>query len=73
MTQTQTKARYGIRVTLPEGDTMRSPHLLGTDWEGYRWFDTESDRDRAFEEMLRHPLYYRKGDIATQVLAKVER
>jgi len=52
---------------------MRSPHLLGTDWEGYRWFDSESDRDRAFEEMLRHPRYYRKGDIATQVLAKVER
>ena len=52
---------------------MRSAHLLGTDWEGYRWFDSESDRDRAFEEMLRQPRYYRKGDIATQVLAKVER
>ena len=70
---TQTKTKYGIRVTLPDGDTMRSQHLLGSDWEGYRWFDSEADRDRAFDEMLSHPLYYRKGDIATQVLTKVER
>jgi hypothetical protein len=65
--------RFGIRVTLPEGDTLRSAHLLGPEWESFRWFDHEEDRDKAYEEMLRHPDYYRKGDIATQVLTKVEK
>ena len=64
--------RYGIRVTLPEGDTLRASHLLGEDWESFRWFATGEARDRAFEDMRRQMPNYRKGDVITQRLEKVE-
>ena len=62
--------KYGIRITLPPGDTMHS--VLGENWEVFRWFDTPVERDKAYEEMLRPPPYYRAGDAPTQVLEKVE-
>lgn len=63
--------RFGIRVTLPPGDTMR--HLLGENWERLHWYASEQERDRAFEQMaLRHG-YYRKSDDPTQVLEKIVR
>jgi hypothetical protein len=63
--------RFGIRVTLPPGDTMRN--VLGDDWERLHWYPTEAERDAAFEGMaLRHG-YYRKTDNPTQVLEKLER
>jgi hypothetical protein len=63
--------RFGIRVTLPPGDTMRN--VLGNDWERLHWYPTEAERDAAFESMaLRHG-YYRKTDNPTQVLEKLER
>ena len=65
--------RYGIRVTLPEGDTLSAGHLLGENWEQFRWFDSAQERDRMFDEMRRPPPYYRRGDVATQVLEKVDR
>ncbi len=62
---------FGIRVTLPEGDTLRN--LLGDDWERYHWYPSAEERDTAFEKMaLRHG-YYRKTDNPTQILEKVER
>lgn len=65
--------KYGIRITLPSGDTMSMAHLLGENWEGFRWFDDEQERDAAFDEMLRQPGYYRQGDKPTQQLEKVSR
>lgn len=65
--------RYGIRITLPDGDTMRAAHLLGEDWESFRWYETARERDAAYQDMLRNLSNYRKGDIVTQVLEKVER
>ena len=65
--------RYGIRMTLPEDDTMRAAHLLGEDWESFRWYATAPERDAAFDDMLRDLPNYRRGDIVTQVLEKVER
>ena len=63
--------RFGIRVTLPPGDTMR--RLLGENWERLHWYASEQERDRAFEQMaLRHG-YYRKSDDPTQVLEKIVR
>lgn len=63
--------RFGIRVTLPPGDTMR--RLLGESWERLHWYASEQERDRAFEQMaLRHG-YYRKSDDPTQVLEKIVR
>ena len=64
--------RYGIRVTLPAGDTMSAPHLLGDSFESYRWFDPAIARDEAYEIMARQLPNYRKGDVVTQQLEKVE-
>jgi hypothetical protein len=64
---------FGIRITLPEGDTMSAAHLLGPGWESFRWFETADQRDGAFEEMQRQLPIYRRHDRITQVLEKVER
>jgi hypothetical protein len=47
--------------------------LLGQDWEGHRWYDTEAERDRAYEQMLERPPYYRLDEDPTQILVKVQR
>lgn len=65
--------KYGIRVTMPSGDPLAASHLLGTDWEYHRWFETAEERDEAFAEMQRPIAYYRPGDRPSQELAKVER
>lgn len=65
--------QFGIRVTMPPGDPMRAPHLLGEDWEAFRWFDTEEERDLTFEDMNGRVIYYRNGDSPSQILEKVER
>ncbi len=65
--------RYGIRVRLPEGDTLTAAHLLGPDWEGTRWYATAEARDRALEDMSRQLPNYRQTDVPTQLLEKIER
>ena len=63
--------RFGIRVSLPAGDTLAN--ILGDDWERLHWFATEQERDDAFDNMaLRHG-YYRNTDTPTQVLEKIIR
>ncbi|MGA7800668.1 MAG: hypothetical protein WCC36_07630 [Gammaproteobacteria bacterium] len=64
---------YGIRITLPEGDPLRAAHLLGPDWEGFRWYETAGERNAAYEDMLRELPIYRSGDVISQILQKVER
>lgn len=66
-------SEYGIRITLPPDDPMRARHLLGEDWEVYRWFSSREARDRAYEEMLRQPGYYRVGDRPSLVIERIER
>lgn len=63
--------RFGIRVTLPPGDTLRK--ILGDDWERLHWYATEAERDRAFDNMVERHGYYRKTDTPTQVLEKIIR
>jgi hypothetical protein len=63
--------RYGIRVTLPAGDTMRK--ILGENWEKLHWYLSEADRDSAFEHMAVRHGYYRKTDSPTQILEKIIR
>lgn len=65
--------QFGIRVTLPKGDTMAAGHLLGEHWESFRWYPTAAERDLALREMQRELPNYPKGDDITQVLEKVER
>jgi hypothetical protein len=62
---------YGIRVTLPPGDTLRN--ILGEDWQMLHWYPTEAERDRAFEDMAARHGYYRETDTPTQVLEKIVR
>lgn len=63
--------RYGIRVSLPAGDTMRK--ILGNDWERVHWYASEAERDTAFDRMAVRHGYYRKTDTPTQVLEKIIR
>ena len=62
---------FGIRVTLPAGDTLRN--VLGEDWEKFHWYESAAERDAAFEQMAIRHGYYRKTDAPTQVLEKVSR
>ncbi len=63
--------KYGIRVTMPEDDTLSASHLLGENWENFRWYETAEKRDRVYEQMSETPENYREGDHATIILEKV--
>jgi hypothetical protein len=63
--------RFGIRVTLPPGDTLRK--IVGNDWERLHWYPSEDERDRAFEHMASRHGYYRNTDNPTQILEKLVR
>lgn len=71
MNTVMAEKRYGILVKIPENDPMSAPHLLGDDWSRTRWYDTETARDVAFDEMLRQPGNYRIGDVPSIRLSKV--
>lgn len=70
MTADQT---FGIRVVMPPNDPLSAPHLLGDAWRAEHWFDTEAERDRAYQKMEKQPPYYRKGDSPSVVLEKIDR
>lgn len=63
--------RYGIRVTLPPGDTFRA--IIGDDWETTHWYADEASRDQALAEMARRHQYSRIGDAPRIVLEPVQR
>jgi hypothetical protein len=63
--------RFGIRVTLPPGDTFA--RLLGTNWERFHWYRSEEERDAAFRQMAIRHGYYRKSDVPAQILEKLVR
>ena len=63
--------RYGLRISLPEGDPMRN--LLGDDWHEVQWFETESDRRDRLEELKGQFMYYRKGDRPTFIVEAIDR
>ncbi|EDZ68455.1 hypothetical protein [Nitrosococcus oceani] len=64
--------QFGIRITLSSSDTMRASHLLGEDWESYRWYRTVEERDKAFEELQQPLPYYQRADNSNLILTKVE-
>ena len=63
------KKKFGIRVTLPAADTLRD--IIGDNWEKFHWYETESERDFAYDKMSEHHGYYRDTDAPTQVLEKI--
>lgn len=66
-----TDKRFGIRVSLPAGDTFQ--RLLGDEWEMLHWYASESERNAAYEQMAERHGYYRSTDNPTQVLEKIDR
>jgi hypothetical protein len=73
MTNEKSSKRYGIRCSLPSDDPMVATHLLGPDWESFRWYDTEAERDAAIEEFSREHIYSRRGDKPSVIYTKIER
>ena len=73
MPKSDRQKRYGIRCTLPSDDPMSAPHLLGPDWESFRWYDSEEERDEAIVEFSREHLYSRKGDKPSVIYTKINR
>lgn len=65
--------RYGIRCTLPAGDPMSAPHLMGPDWVDFHWYATGAERDAALVEKSSEHRFSRKGDAPRVVYAPVER
>ena len=63
---------YGIKVTMPQSDTMLADHLLGENWSSVRWYESAQKRDQALADMQRQPPWYRSGDAPTVVLEKVD-
>ena len=63
--------KFGIRVSLPPGDTFT--RLLGDDWETLHWYRSEEERDRAYAQMAIRHGYYRRTDSPTQILEKLVR
>jgi len=66
-----TERCFGIKVTLPAGDTFE--RLLGDGWESLHWYASESERDLAYDTMAARHGYYRTTDSPTQVLEKIIR
>lgn len=64
--------RWGIEVLLPAGDPMSAPHLLGEDWQSTRWYLTEMERDAALADMQDQPAWYRKGDVPSVRLSRID-
>lgn len=63
--------KYGIKVSLPKSDPFN--RLLGEEWQGVRWYASETERDKAYDDMSRRHLYSRHTDMASQVLQKITR
>lgn len=73
MSDKKSQKRFGIRCTLPPDDPMAAPHLLGPDWEAFRWYDDAQERDAALEDFSREHLYSRRGDKPSVIYTPVTR
>jgi hypothetical protein len=62
---------FGIRVSLPPGDTFRT--LLGDDWQRLHWYSSAAERDAAMAEMSRRHEYSRPHDRPSLVFEKIEK
>ena len=65
--------RYGIRKTLAPDHPRRQSHLLGDDFEAFEWYETQRERDQAYQSLQREHLYSRQGDVPRLQLEKIER
>lgn len=63
--------RYGIRLSIPNQDPFTA--LIGGDWEKFKWFATEAERDTVLADMARQHEYSRSGDKPSLIFEKVLR
>ena len=63
--------KYGIKITLPKGDSLRK--ILGENWPKQEWFETKTKRDNTYKEMKKRHGYYRKTDTPTQIIEKISK
>jgi hypothetical protein len=63
--------RYGIRVTMPPNDPLRS--VLGNDWHSEHWYASAAERDEALLEMGKRHAYNRIGDAPSIRLERLDR
>jgi len=71
MTRPAGEKRFGIRLSLPPGDTLA--RLLGQDWETLHWYATEGERENALDRIRGKHSYSRPGDFPTYVCTRVAR
>lgn len=71
LTSDQQDHPFGLRLSLPAGDTFDG--ILGSGWQKERWFRSEAERDRAIYELRKQHPYYRLGDRPTLEIAKINR
>ena len=64
------KKLYGIRVSLPAGDSFLG--IIGADWSRQHWFSSSAERDRALEDMREEHLYSRLGDRPRLVFVTID-
>ncbi|MEM7281708.1 MAG: hypothetical protein AAF438_08780 [Pseudomonadota bacterium] len=62
---------FGIRLTVLDSDPFAS--LVGSEWEKFKWYPTETMRDSALIEMARQHQYSRSGDRPTLRYEKVQK
>jgi hypothetical protein len=62
---------FGLRVSLPDGDPFT--YLLDKDWAATHWYETQTERDLALQDMQREHEYSRNGDKPALVFAAIQR
>ena len=62
---------FGIRVSLPAGDSLLS--VIGADWCREHWYTSAAERDQALADMRGEHLYSRQGDRPRLVFTTMER
>ncbi len=63
--------RYGIRVTMPPADPLRT--VLGVDWHREHWYASRAERNAALRDMAKRHAYSRIGDTPSIRLAAIDR
>ncbi len=71
MTRSAGEKRFGIRLSLPPGDTLAN--LLGQGWEALHWYRTEKEREIALDRIRGKHSYSRPGDYPTYVCTRIVR
>jgi hypothetical protein len=61
---------FGIRVSLPAGDSFLS--VIGADWHREHWFESPRERDDALKRMHDEHLYSRPGDRPSLVFVSLD-